>query len=224
VLLIDRLEEELQATCAALQAAGGEVRSLACDLTEAGAVAAAVQEILDWTGRLDVLVNNAGISLPQPGSAAPDADSEAYWRRTLAVNLDVPFQLIRAAAEPMKNQGGGSIINITSLNSELAFPDNPAYMASKGGLRQLTRSFALDLAPHHIRVNNIGPGYLHTAMTDGSYNDPERHRQRAERVPLGRWGQPEDLQGAAVFLASDAAAYVTGVDLYVDGGWLIKGL
>jgi len=124
----------------------------------------------------------------------------------------------------MKSAGGGSIINITSLNAELAFPGNPAYMASKGALRQLTRSAAYDLAPYGIRANNIAPGYIKTAMTEKSYNNQQLYEARQSRTILGRWGTPGDLAGAAIFLASNASSYITGQDLYVDGGWNIKGL
>ena len=124
----------------------------------------------------------------------------------------------------MKDQGGGSIINITSIGAELGFPNNPAYIAAKGALKQLTRSLALDLGSFGIRVNNIGPGYFRTDMTKGSWNDPQLEEDRIRRTILGRWGEPDDLAGAAIFLASEASRYITGQDLYVDGGWLAKGL
>ena len=124
----------------------------------------------------------------------------------------------------MTNKGRGSIINITSLNAELAFPDNPAYMSFKGALRQLTKSAALDLGQHNIRVNGVGPGYFKTEMTRASWEDKEKFEARKERTVLKRWGEPEDLVGVCVFLASDASAYITGQNIYVDGGWSIKGL
>ena len=124
----------------------------------------------------------------------------------------------------MKDQGGGSIINITSIGAELGFPNNPAYIAAKGALKQLTRSLALDLGSFGIRVNNIGPGYFRTDMTKGSWNDPQLEEDRIRRTILGRWGEPDDLAGAVIFLASEASRYITGQDLYVDGGWLAKGL
>jgi gluconate 5-dehydrogenase len=124
----------------------------------------------------------------------------------------------------MSQQGKGSIINITSLNAELAFPDNPAYMAFKGALRQLTRSLALDLGGRGVRANCIAPGYIRTDMTRASWSDSTREKARASRTVIGRWGMPADLAGAVIFLASDASAFVTGHDLLVDGGWSIKGL
>ncbi len=140
------------------------------------------------------------------------------------MNLEAPFQLARRLAPRMKEQGSGSIINITSIGAELGFPNNPAYVAAKGALKQLTRSLTCDLGPYGIRVNNLGPGYFHTDMASFSWSDPERREARARRTLLGRWGEPEYLAGAVIFLASDASRYMTGQDLYIDGGWLAKGL
>jgi gluconate 5-dehydrogenase len=124
----------------------------------------------------------------------------------------------------MVEQQSGSIINITSINAERGFPGNPAYVAAKGALKQLSKALAVDLAPYGIRVNNIGPGYFHTDMTNGSWQDPERRAQRSNHTLLGRWGEGADLAGLVILLASPAAAYITGQDFYVDGGWLAKGL
>jgi gluconate 5-dehydrogenase len=119
---------------------------------------------------------------------------------------------------------GGAIINVASIGGLTGFPDNPGYVASKGGLRLLTKALAVDHGPRGIRVNTLVPGYIHTEMTAASYADPERHAQRAHHTCLGRWGEVEDLVGAAVFLASDASRYMTGQDLVIDGGWTAKGL
>jgi NAD(P)-dependent dehydrogenase (short-subunit alcohol dehydrogenase family) len=118
----------------------------------------------------------------------------------------------------------GSIINITSINSELAFPRNPSYVASKGGLKMLGKSFAKDLGIHGIRVNNIGPGYIKTNMTKNSFKNKKLKQTIEKHTMLNRWGTPEDLIGPAIFLASDSSRYVTGQDIYVDGGWLANGL
>ena len=123
----------------------------------------------------------------------------------------------------MKNKSG-SIINFTSINAELAFPNNPAYVASKGGLKMLGKSLAKDWAKHGIRVNNIGPGYFKTDMTKESYENKQMRTKRTERTMLGRWGDMIDIIGPCIFLASDASSYVTGQDIYVDGGWLANGL
>jgi NAD(P)-dependent dehydrogenase (short-subunit alcohol dehydrogenase family) len=171
-------------------------------------------------GRLDILINAAGVSL----SADPQdaASVMAAFDRTIDVNLRAPYANCLAAARLMGD--GGSIINVTSINAHLGFPANPAYVASKGGLRLLTKALAVDLGPRGIRVNALAPGYVHTAMTAASHADPVRHSQRAEHTCLARWGAVEDLVGAAVFLASDASRYMTGQDLIIDGGWTAKGL
>jgi NAD(P)-dependent dehydrogenase (short-subunit alcohol dehydrogenase family) len=216
VILVDRLGDAVAQQCAALTAQGLDVRGFVGDVTSAED---RIRLFADLP-RVDVLVNNAGVTFPHPLLEYPAED----WDATYRVNLLAPFELCRLAAARMVSQGRGSIINITSLNAELAFPDNPAYMACKGGLRQLTRSLALDLGRHGVRANCIAPGYMRTEMTRGSWSDPTRKKARADRTVIGRWGQPEDLAGAVIFLASEASAYVTGQDLFVDGGWSIKGL
>jgi NAD(P)-dependent dehydrogenase (short-subunit alcohol dehydrogenase family) len=220
VVLTDVLGDALSDTCGALAAEGLQISEVTADLTDDSAAETIIGFALRRYGRVDVLVNSAGISRPHATLEYPDAS----WDATYAVNLRAPFRLSRAAARVMRESGRGSIINVTSLNAELGFPDNPAYVAFKGALKQLTKSLAVDLGVYGIRVNSIGPGYFRTDMTKQSYADPELRRQRAGRTALGRWGEPEDLAGAVIYLASGASAYVTGQDLYVDGGWLARGL
>ena len=176
-----------------------------------------VQQALNHTGKIDGLINCAGITR---GNNVFDYDDED-WENTYQVNLKAPFELSREVARYMKNSGG-SIINITSLNSELGFPNNPAYVAMKGGLKQLTKSLAVDLGKYNIRVNNVGPGYIKTNMTKQGWKD--NRKEIEDRTILGRWGEPEDLVGTIVFLLSSASSYITGQDIYVDGGYLTKGL
>lgn len=220
VLLVDVLQKELAETVETLKGSGLQAVGYACDLSAEGEPTAVKTAALAAFGRIDVLVNNAGITMSMP---TLDYSEEA-WMRTYEVNLKVPFQLSRAVAAVMRVNGGGSIINITSINAELAFPDNPAYVTFKGALKQLSKALALDLAKYGVRVNCIGPGYFRTDMTKKSYADPVLHEERRRRTILGRWGEPDDLAGAVIFLASKASSYVTGADLYVDGGWLVKGL
>lgn len=193
-----------------------EVSYASCDVTDQTGFRRHLDAFVARTGRLDVLVNAAGISVQ--GEDPDDFD------RTLAVDLRGPYLCARAAAAAMRAAGGGSIINITSLGAFRGFPGNPSYAAAKGGLRQLTRALAEDYGSDGIRVNNLVPGYILTAMTAASHADPEAHERRRRHTMLGRWGTPSDLVGAVIFLASDASCYVTGQDLVVDGGWLAKGL
>ena len=220
VILVSANPERLDEASAALQAAGLSATSHCCDLADKAQISALIDAVRTNPGRVDILVNAAGITEGHALFEYPDE----VWERTLQVNLTAAFQLARGLAPLMVAQQSGSIINVTSLNAERGFPGNPAYVASKGALKQLSKSLAVDLAPYGIRVNTIGPGYFHTDMNSRSWNDPERREQRSSRTLLGRWGEPEDLAGAVIFLASAASAYVTGQDLYVDGGWLTKGL
>jgi NAD(P)-dependent dehydrogenase (short-subunit alcohol dehydrogenase family) len=167
--------------------------------------------------KIDGLINCAGITRPNHLFDYTDED----WENTYKVNLKAPYELTKRAALQMKATGG-SIINITSLNAELAFPNNPAYVSTKGGVKQLTKSLALDLGKYGIRVNNIGPGYIRTNMT--KYGWANNRELIENRTILGRWGEPSDFVGVAIFLLSDASSYITGQDIYVDGGYLTKGL
>ncbi len=191
-----------------------------CDVAETGAFEAVVAGAEAQFGRLDILVNSAGLTRP----ATAGLQSLEDFAATLSLNLTAAYANCAAAAATMTQPGGGSIINVTSIGSVLGFPDNPGYVAAKGGLRMLTRALAMDLADKRIRVNNLAPGYIRTEMTEASFADPIRREARARHTMLGRWGEPADLVGAAIFLASDASSYVTGQDLFVDGGWTAKGL
>jgi NAD(P)-dependent dehydrogenase (short-subunit alcohol dehydrogenase family) len=177
------------------------------------------QQTVQQLGSIDVLVNNAGITRSGEGEYL-----EEDWDATLDVNLKAPFFLSQLVAQGMRDQEGGSIVNIGSIGARVGMPDNPAYQAAKGGLLQLTRAMARDWAGWNVRVNQVNPGYIHTEMSAASYADPEKRAERAERTMLGRWGTPDDLVGACLFLASDASSYMTGTDITVDGGWIAKGM
>ena len=165
----------------------------------------------------DILVNCAGVTFTNDFFNYSDQD----WDMTYKVNLLAPYLLSRVLARDMY---GGSIINITSLNAELAFPNNPAYVTMKHGLKGLTKSLALELGKKNIRVNNVGPGYIKTEMTKKSWSNDTIHEERKKKTFLDRWGTPTDIAGTVLFLASDASSYITGQDIYVDGGWTAKGL
>jgi len=195
----------------------GDVRYVSGDANEA--VAAIASEIGARQGRIDVLVNAAGITLP----AASDREGMlANFDQTLKVNLTTPFACCLTVRPLMPR--GGSIINVTSIGSVMGFPGNPGYVAAKGGLRMMTKALAVDYGTSGIRVNALAPGYIHTDMTAKSYADPVLNAQRRRHTCLDRWGAVGDLVGTAIFLASDASGYITGQDIFVDGGWTAKGL
>jgi NAD(P)-dependent dehydrogenase (short-subunit alcohol dehydrogenase family) len=192
-----------------------------CDVTDEAALRAALDDVVGRHGRVEGLVNAAGISLPPAESY-----SRETFLQTLTVNTLAPLRLSWLAAQAMRAPAGrgGSIVNVTSLGAHLGFPDNPAYQMSKAAIGQLTRAMAVDFGGWGVRVNCLCPGYVATDMTRPSYDDPDANRARVARTILGRWAQPEDLVGPCQFLLSDASAYVTGIELPVDGGWLAKGL
>jgi glucose 1-dehydrogenase len=208
-----------EATAAQICAAGGRAAASALDVRNRSAVDAVVLAAAREFGRLDVLLDCAGIS---QRAALLELDP-ADWDRIIAVNLSGMFHLGQAAARQMVEQGGGgSIINVTSQLAEVARPERAAYVASKGGGRSLTHAMALELAPHGIRVNAIAPGPTLTGLTRASYADPEMRRATIAQIPLGRMGQPEDIVGAIVYLASDESRWVTGSTVTVDGGYLVQ--
>jgi len=196
---------------------GRRTTLLTANLAKPDAAADLVSRAIAAFGRLDILVNNAGTIRRRPAADHSDED----WDLVLAVNLSSVFRLCRAAGRHMiERGGGGKIVNISSL---LAFQGGitvPGYAAAKGGVAQLTKALANEWAPHHINVNAIAPGYMETDNTAALRADATRLRQITERIPAGRWGRPEDLGGAVVFLSSSASDYVHGHVLVVDGGWM----
>jgi NAD(P)-dependent dehydrogenase (short-subunit alcohol dehydrogenase family) len=170
--------------------------------------------------KLDGLINNAGISI---ATDRPYENLEVF-DETLSINLRSAWILSSKSCELMAKNKKGSIVNITSLGAELGFPNNPSYQISKAGLKQMTKAMAVDWGGLGIRINNICPGYIRTAMTEESFNNEILHDERKNKTILKRWGMPSDLIGASIFLLSDASSYITGTDLRVDGGWTAKGL
>ncbi|MFL5270034.1 MAG: SDR family NAD(P)-dependent oxidoreductase [Stellaceae bacterium] len=208
-----------EATAARIRAAAGRATAVNLDVRDRAAVDAAVRTAVSEFGRLDVLLDCAGVSQT---AAFLDLDP-GEWDRIISVNLTGMFHLGQAAARQMVRQGGGgSIINVTSQLAEVARPERAAYVASKGGGRSLTHAMALELAPHAIRVNAIAPGPTLTGLTQASYSDPERRRATIAQIPLGRMGEPEDIVGAILFLASDESRWATGSTVTVDGGYLVQ--
>lgn len=192
-----------------------------CDITNVTEFKKICNAIFKKHRRIDVLINNAGLTYPKNNTGMYP---KYLWDKTINVNLTAAFTCSQIVCEYMAKNKKGAIINITSLNAERAFPGNPAYVASKGGLKMLGKALARDWGIFGIRVNNLGPGYIRTAMTEKSYRNPKKRKAREANTMLGRWGNPEDLIGPCIFLASDASSYITGQDIYVDGGWLANGL
>jgi 2-dehydro-3-deoxy-D-gluconate 5-dehydrogenase len=204
------------ATQSKLEAIGAKSVALVGDVGDAAVCAMLVEETVKHFGAIDILVNNAGTIRRAPAADYSDED----WQAVINVNLSSVFRLTQHAGRHMLGRGSGKIINIASL---LTFQGGilvPAYSAAKGGVGQLTKAFANEWAAKGVNVNAIAPGYMDTDNTEALRKNPERARQILERIPAGRWGQPDDLAGAAVFLASPASNYVHGHILVVDGGWL----
>ena len=191
-----------------------------CDLATAdpAQLAAAINTVAAQLGRLDILVNNAGIIHRAPATEVNSAD----WDEVMAVDLDAVFHLSQAAGRVMLAQGGGRIVNIASMLSFQGGLRVPAYAAAKHAVLGLTRALSNEWAAHGVNVNAIAPGYMATDNTAPLREDPARAASILDRIPAGRWGEPKDLAGAVVFLASDAARYVHGAVLPVDGGWLAR--
>ncbi|HEY7370808.1 MAG TPA: 2-dehydro-3-deoxy-D-gluconate 5-dehydrogenase KduD [Polyangia bacterium] len=203
-------------TAAEIAKLGRRAVVLTCDVREPANADALVEGTVRELGAIDILVNNAGTIRRAPAVEFSDDD----WAAVLDVNLSSVFRLCRAAGRRMVPRGRGKIVNISSL---LAFQGGitvPAYAASKGGVAQLTKALANEWASKGVNVNAIAPGYIHTDNTAALAADPVRNRQITERIPAGRWGEPADLGGAAVFLAARASDYVNGHVLVVDGGWM----
>lgn len=205
------------ATADAIQAMGHRAIAVGADLSDRAAADRMVADVVARLGCIDILVNNAGIIRRQPAATHSDED----WDAVIEVNLTSVFRLSRAVGAHMIDRGqGGKIVSIASLLSFQGGVFVPGYAAAKGGVAQLTKALANEWAKHGINVNAIAPGYMETDNTAALRADEVRHRQITERIPAGRWGSPQDLAGAVVFLASRASDYVHGHVLVVDGGWM----
>ncbi len=214
VVLNGRQPDKLEAAAAGLRAEGLDARTSAFDVTDAASVKQAVAVIEQDIGPIAILVNNAGMQIRNPLEHFAEDD----WHRLMRTNLDSVFLVGQAVARQMIPRGRGKIINICSVQSELGRPGIAPYTASKGAVKMLTKGMAIDWGPHGINVNGLGPGYFKTELTEKLVADPEFSAWLIGRTPSRRWGDVEDLAGAAVFLASDASQFVNGHILYVDGG------
>jgi 2-deoxy-D-gluconate 3-dehydrogenase len=204
------------ASCAAITKAGRKSFAITGDLGDSETPRRLIESTIEHFGRLDILVNNAGTIRRAPATEYSEED----WATVIEVNLSSVFRMAQLAGRHMIERGGGKILNIASLLSFQGGITVPAYAASKGGVAQLTKALANEWAAKNINVNAIAPGYMRTDNTKALQADETRNRQILERIPAGRWGEPSDLAGAAVFLCSSASDYVNGHVLVVDGGWM----
>jgi len=217
IVIAGRKPERLEETARELQQFGGPVIPVQADVSRMGDIQSLVDRAVEEFGKIDFLFNNAGIIRRNSAEDFTERD----WDDVININLKGPFFLAQAVARVMISQKRkGKIINTSSLIAMGGGKRVSSYAASKGGVAQITKAMANDWAQYNILVNAIGPGWVNTELTKALREDRERFAELSARIPLGRWADPEDLAGAAVFLASDASDYITGQTIFVDGGWL----
>lgn len=207
----------IEETCEAVRALRVRAEAIPMDVLDRESVRGAVEAAVRAFGGIDILVNNAGVNVRKPAVEL----SEAEWDLVLDTNLKGYFLVAQAVAPHMMDRKRGKVINISSIFGAVGMDRQLAYASSKGGVVQLTKVMAIEWAPYNINVNAIGPTYFETPLVAALRDDPERFRFINERTPMGRWGQPEELEGTVIYLASRASDFVTGQTLYVDGGWTI---
>jgi NAD(P)-dependent dehydrogenase (short-subunit alcohol dehydrogenase family) len=215
VAICGRARPDLERVCADIRAAGGEAEPFELDVLDSAAVASSVTEILDRMKQVDILVNNAGVNARKPVLELSEED----WDLVLNTNLKGYFLVARAVVPQMIARGRGKVVNVASIMGTVVLPELLPYACSKGGVVQMTKVMAVEWAQQGVTVNAIGPTYFETPLTAPLRNDPERNNFIIDRTPMGRWGQPAELVGTTVFLASRASDFVTGQTIYVDGGW-----
>jgi NAD(P)-dependent dehydrogenase (short-subunit alcohol dehydrogenase family) len=217
IVLVARNEAGLEQAAKHLSQTGRRILSYSFDMSQVEKIEDMFAEIIKDTGGIDILVNNAGGTRRGPAEALSAED----WNFVINLNMTAVFKLCQVfAKERIKAEKKGKIINIASIMSETVREDNAPYAASKGGIRQLTKALAVDWAKYQINVNAIGPGFIQTDLTRPLWENEEFNRWLEWKIPAGRWGTPEDLGNAAVYLASPASDFVTGHVLYADGGLL----
>ena len=215
VVLVARNEPLLNEVVLGIQGRGGNAAHVVADVTDETAPGYVEQAVLDSFGVCDILVNNAGINNRKPIEDMSVDD----WHEILEVNLSGPFMMSRAFVPGMKSKNWGRIVNMTSIMSHVSLPSRTGYSTTKAGLLGFTKSLALELAPHNITVNGISPGPFATEMNRPLIEDPEKNRQFLERLPVGRWGNVDEIGLLAVYICSEGAGFLTGTDIVIDGGW-----
>lgn len=215
--LCARNRDDLEAARAEMVKFGRRIEIFPLDVLDAAKVGEATQAVLEAFGQIDILVNNAGINIRKPVLDLTEAD----WDQVLSTNLKGYFLMARAVVPDMVRRKKGKVINMASILGAVGLENQLPYASSKGGVIQMTKVMALEWARFNINVNAIGPTYFETPLVAALRNDPERFRFINERTPMGRWGQPEELEGTVVFLASRASDFITGQTIFVDGGWTV---
>ena len=218
VAIVSRKAAAAETAAAALsQLTGRECRGFACDVTQPEEVQALVEQVIADFGHVDILVNNAGVNVR---GAIEDLTLDQF-RSVQETNVTGPWLMCRALATHFKQRQQGRVINMGSALSIISMPDRSPYSTSKGAVLQLTRTLALEWAPFNVTVNCILPGPFHTEMNRTLSENPDVYKLFLAKIPLGRWGNPEELGGLVVFLASDAASFITGAGITIDGGWTV---
>ncbi|MGB4862842.1 MAG: glucose 1-dehydrogenase [Tepidiformaceae bacterium] len=215
VIAASRTSTEIESLRDEIRTLGRRSEAIPCDATNEADVDRLFAQTVERLGHLDILVNNAGINIRKP---VLELSADEY-RQVLATNLEGYFLCSRAAGRILVPQGSGKVINISSIMGRVALATQAAYASSKGAIEQLTKVLAIEWAPQNVQVNAIAPTYFETELTKPLFEDRERKEFITGRTPMGRWGKPHELAGAAIFLASSASDYVTGHTLVVDGGW-----
>lgn len=215
IVAASRTSSEIETLRDEIRGLGRRAEAITCDTTDEAQCERLASETVSRMGRVDILVNNAGINIRKP---VLELSAEEY-RQVLGTNLEGYFLCARAFGSRLVARGSGKVINISSIMGRVALANQAAYASSKGGIEQLTKVLAIEWAPHNVQVNAIGPTYFETELTRPLFEDPDRRDLITARTPMGRWGQPHELAGAVIFLASHASDYVTGHTLLVDGGW-----
>ncbi len=219
VAIVSRKIEDSQGAAAEIQAATGKIcRGYSCDMTAPDQVEATAAKIMTDFGQVDILVNNAGINIRNP---IEDLSLEEF-RQVQDTNVTGPWLLCRAFARHFKERRSGRVINVGSTLSTISIAGRTPYATSKGGILQMTRTLALEWAPYGVTANCIMPGPFGTEMNLPILNDPERYKAFVAQIPMGRWGNLDEIGGLVVFLASDASSFITGAGISIDGGWTVQ--